>query len=250
MDGKVYDFSDLFREVADALRLHGYFNEALQFYNPLQLIEDQTDDSYFTFLASCYEALLMFDEAEECIKYIIKYDEDNLSAWTQAATMFDNANMPERAAPYIDKVISLRRYKALQRKREREASPSSSLPVMNAGQRNYLSSRVGRSSTGKVYGKSLKRQLQVTLTKERVQTIYLEMTSLKQNDRLEQANLRARWMEGARSLLAEFRLKKSFFPIDRTAPLEATARNLRKDKDLASQNDENTGRLQNLLGRI
>ncbi|KAL8802465.1 MAG: hypothetical protein Q9223_006641 [Gallowayella weberi] len=64
------DYSDLFRDVADALRDTGLYDEALRYYEPLQRIPGSVDISYYADIAVCYKAVGLGTEAEECHRII------------------------------------------------------------------------------------------------------------------------------------------------------------------------------------
>jgi general transcription factor 3C polypeptide 3 (transcription factor C subunit 4) len=249
----------LFREVADALRTKEYWREALQFYDPLQLVEGQTDPAYFSDMASCYEALAMYDEAEDCVRIIIENDKENMAAWIQVATMFDNADMPDRAAPYVDQVITMKRGKALEKKRARSAAKPSLLPGMELNGRGpslppeeltNISSMIDSTPAQKAIGRRSKRQVAEAEIEKRVQSTYFEMRRLRERLRLGETGVKTDWMEGARTLIDQFKKHKSYSPMDKNASVLGFSRRERMAK--GDQGGEEmgvtSGRLQNLLG--
>ena len=85
MGAKLYDYTDLFREAANALRQSDYFHEALRYYEPLQQVSDYVDVSYLSELASCYGAIGLTVEAEDCYNQMIENDGGKDSTSVQLA---------------------------------------------------------------------------------------------------------------------------------------------------------------------
>ncbi|KAL6715712.1 transcription factor TFIIIC subunit tfc4 [Lecanora helva] len=70
LEAKMYDYADLFREAGNALRRSEFYQEALRYYEPLRQVSDCVDTLYLSELASCYRALGLKKEAEECYDQI------------------------------------------------------------------------------------------------------------------------------------------------------------------------------------
>ncbi|KAL8643369.1 MAG: hypothetical protein Q9228_000002 [Teloschistes exilis] len=71
LNARLYDFPDLFRDAADALRDAGLYHEALEFYRPLQNMPDFADSSYHANMALCFQAVGSSVEAEECYRLFL-----------------------------------------------------------------------------------------------------------------------------------------------------------------------------------
>ena len=258
-EGKLFGFPDLFREVADALQRKEYWREALQFYDPLQLVEEYMDPSYFSDMASCYEALGMYDDAEYCLRVIIKNDEGNMAAWLQMATMFDGADMLDRAAPYVDRVIAMKRVQALERKQAQSASQPSLLPgTKQSGEPDSVptedfpqfSSMLDSTPVQRPIARRTKRQNEKAEMEKKVQSTYLEMRRLRERLRLGEPGAKALWMEGAKFLIELIKKNKTYFPMDRSTVINGLSRKERKAKGVQWTDEVGTrhGRLHNLLG--
>ena len=200
----------------------------------------------------------MYDEAEDCLRLIIENDEENMAAWMQLATMFDNADMSDRAAPYVDKVIAMKRDQALQRKQARSTLPSL-LPTSEPREQSLspspeeiapISSMIDNTPVQKSVGKRNRRQAEEAEIAQRVQSTYLEMRRLRERLRLGETGVKNEWMEGARSLVDIFRKNRGYFPIDRNAKVQGLSRKERKARGGQRTGDTgmSAGRLQDLLG--
>lgn len=220
-EGKAFDYPDLFREAADTLRLRSLWHEALRFYDPLQQVEEHTDSSYFNDMGLCYRALELYDQAEDCFRIIIKNDKCNTDALFKLATMFENANMPDRAAQYVDEIIALKRERT-QRKRNVRLSSGSilstpgkplGLAVPASGQAMLDPSPARKQARLSAVKRVPNRQLLQAQTKDRIQLHYLELRAFKEQYESGSIGDRAEWMETAKVLIDEFSKTKAFFPV-------------------------------------
>ncbi|KAL8747000.1 MAG: hypothetical protein Q9184_007665 [Pyrenodesmia sp. 2 TL-2023] len=70
----LYDYPDLFRDVANALRDTSCYHEALSYYKPLELIPDYINASDYAGIAFCYKSLGLGSEAESYYRTIANLD--------------------------------------------------------------------------------------------------------------------------------------------------------------------------------
>ena len=242
---KLFDYPDLFREVADAFMSKNLWREALQFFEPLQIVEECTDLSYYHDLGSCYRSLALIDEAEECFRVIIENDDEDTAAWIKLATMFENANMPDRAAPYVSKIRSLREAKAARKRQRQQAADWDTTATTGTEAQSMLLSRdpvspITRVRVRKPRGKPPKRPLDVKKMEqmqkeERVQGLYFELRTLKEQIQSGSAEARRQWIDAAEPIINEFKSHKAFFPTDRGAkisgyPASANTRNTKSSQ--------------------
>ena len=126
-DSKVFDYPDLFKDAADALRATENFQEALQFYEPLQQVDNLPPDFFHSGIATCYRGLGLVDQAEQCFRISIDANETNLDALKDLIRMFIEAGLPNRADPYV-KELAAKRPKARRLAQSREAK-SADVPI-------------------------------------------------------------------------------------------------------------------------
>ena len=226
---KLFDFPDLFREVADGLRSKRLWREALRFYEPLQIVEEYTDLSYYRDLGSCYHSLGMIDEAEECFRVIVENDDDNIAAWIQLATMFENANMPDRAAPYVNKIGALRQRKASRKQQHQEKIDLGSTATIGSTAQPTLLSMDAKLPSATVQVRKSKekpskrpaaaKKMEKIQREERVQGLYFELRSLNELVQSGSAEARSKWIDAAEPIINEFKSDKAFFPVDKGAKI-------------------------------
>ena len=98
----MFDYPDLFREVANALRSQDQPNEALIFYRPLQAVSKQVDPTLLMDTASCYKVLGLRASAEGCYKRILEHDQ----AFTEARIALWNMNREQIELTMVDSSMS------------------------------------------------------------------------------------------------------------------------------------------------
>ena len=193
------------------------------------MLEEYTDLSYYNDLGSCYRSLAMIDEAEECFRVIVENDDENIAAWIQLATMFENANMPDRAASYVNKIGALRRGKASQKQRHQDTADSVPIATISSVAELMLLSRdpellTTRGQVSKPKEKLSKtplaaKKMERIQREERVQGLYFELRSLKELVESGSAEARSKWISTAEPIINEFKSNKAFFAADRGAKI-------------------------------
>lgn len=211
---KLFDYPDLFREAADALRLTGNHNESLRFYEPLQQLSDYTDASFFMDMAVCYKALNLSAEAEDCYQTVIHNDDDNIEARVQLAKMYEELGMSERAVVYVNEVIAMGRIEEASKAPKRSKRPKTAAATVtepsaptttNASDPSRQQPR--SSASHKEAGEKVKE--------DRFHMLYSQMQGLSGGLGHGDEQATAEWMELAKILIQDFRSNKVFYPFDK-----------------------------------
>ena len=58
------------------------YHEALRFYEPLQQVAEFADASHFDAMGTCYQALELYNEAEDCYKIVVENESENIHVYT------------------------------------------------------------------------------------------------------------------------------------------------------------------------
>ena len=145
----LFDFPDLFREIANALRCQHCYREALAFYKPLQSVNDHLDTALFMDTALCYRALGEHALAEDCYNTILEYDssftEARIALWNMEREPRDpktlaDVNSTSAQSLFDQDSISLNHATASpHRKRPNRAMLSSAPPTSATGRCRSLS---------------------------------------------------------------------------------------------------------------
>ncbi|KAI9707402.1 MAG: transcription factor TFIIIC subunit tfc4 [Candelina mexicana] len=206
----LFDYPDLFREAADALKQEGFAKEALKFLEPLQQVEGHADTSFYLSLGSCYHEAGLIDEAEECYRTAIESDEGNVEARVQLAIICEKYGKQEQAFTYLNQFITISRQDAENQSRiQQGVSPKPGKP------RNSLSRLL--SETGPPLAKS--NSIQSTSDRaekdkvehdrsENIKMLYAKMQALHEQMCAGAAVATVQWMEAASTLIEDFRSYK------------------------------------------
>ncbi|KAL8797603.1 MAG: hypothetical protein Q9182_007190 [Xanthomendoza sp. 2 TL-2023] len=171
------DYPDLFRDVADALRDTGMYDEALRYYEPLQQMPGYMDISYYADMAVCYKAVGLGTEAKECNRII--------------ADLEQQADRPE----------------------EGRVRPTASANV--AQYPASLTMLVSHQSRQQTKHRDLNKEFHIKLKGEQNRSLYDRTQELLGQAREDNAEALGQWMATAQELLDDFRSHRGFFPSDR-----------------------------------
>ena len=177
-------------------------------------MEEYASLSFFKNMGSCYHNLELFDEAEDSFRIVMENDEDNVEILLKLATMFENADMPNRAEPYVEKIIAMKRTRALQKGLSRPRKPAKTStkplkPTASAPKQAMLDPMAGRKPDTRP--RTLRRLREAELD-EKIQLLYRELLILKQQIEDGESEARNEWMSIAATLIDEFKKRKTFHP--------------------------------------
>lgn len=114
---EVEDYADLFRDAAEALRVQTYHKEAIQFYEPIRSVPEACDHEFYMHLAESYLAVGQKTEAEECYKFIIDNDADDVESRVALAKFYESETRMPEAITLIHEVMRLGRSDAVRKAR-------------------------------------------------------------------------------------------------------------------------------------
>ncbi|KAJ5893348.1 hypothetical protein N7495_005039 [Penicillium taxi] len=117
---RLFDFGDLFREVADALKSTGSLHDALRFYSPIQLTSDHADVGYFMAMADCLVQLEKMEEAESCYLTVVGYDPQHLDSRVLLAKLYEKQGMNDHAVRYANEALNIGRLENRSQKRRKD----------------------------------------------------------------------------------------------------------------------------------
>ena len=93
----IYDYPDLVREVAQALKEYEYYERAIWFFEQLQSALEPPDVKYFVDLGQCYRHLGMYHEAESRFWSAVDSDEFDLQGLEELLKMFVSIGSADKA---------------------------------------------------------------------------------------------------------------------------------------------------------
>lgn len=202
----MYDYPDLYREAANALRGRNYYHEALHYYEPLQQVSEYIDATYFLEMAACYRAIGLRAEAAECYQNLLELDGKNVQARKELAELKRESGLAHEALP-DDEMVPVKEHKKMRRsgdksstKPTRATSPTSFTllaprPVLPPAKQLAIEKEQTREDD--VHGLFQRRN---NLTEE--------------NEKVNESS-KAEWMAVSRMLIKSFRANKVFYPLER-----------------------------------
>lgn len=251
---RIFDYGDLFREVADALKELGLLEEALRFYEPIQHTSEHADVGFFLAMADCCMQLGKVEDAESCYLTVADHDSSNIESRAQLAKLYDSLGMPDQAYKYVNEAVLLSRQETRTRRRRKDA------------RLEQLAAEFRRS--GPVTFRPLAPKPTVQAETEGAQLpgeggrtddiTFLYATLQQLEPKVKEGNLDAieDWLDIADALLREFRSNRIFYPMARTTEFSGyvsqTSRrgNGSKENTFLTEMEEIAGRLQKSRGKI
>lgn len=267
---RLYDYGDLFREVADALKESGLFEEALRFYTPLQNTNEYADVSFFMAMGECCMQLGTLEDAENCYLTVTEHDAGNVESRAQLAKLYEGIGMTEQALKYVNEVVLLQRQETRSHRRRKDtrleqlAKEFKSLEMgIDVGAPRIIEEEatpMGEEiaptlTTTAPVGRKQDEGVEGDRT-ENVQFLYSKMLNLY--PKLKEGDLEATedWLDIADALLREFRSNRVFYPLVRQTVFMGYSKGAQKragkakSRTLIDEMQEMAGRLQESLGAV
>lgn len=266
---RLFDYGDLFREVADALKEAGLLEEALRFYTPLQQTNDYADVSFFLAMGDCYAQLERFDEAENCYLTVAEYDPRNIESRVQLAKLYESLDMTERALKYVNEAVLLGRQESRSNRRRKDTrleNLAMEFKTAELGPEAMAFRSIAprppqeeQEPAGPVLTTvpTVKERPEVEGNRtENVQYLYSKLLQLQPHVKDGHAEATEDWLDIADALLREFRSNRIFYPMVRGNTFLGYSKEARKkaskskSRSFIDEMQEMAGRLQETLGTL
>ncbi|KAI9668670.1 MAG: transcription factor TFIIIC subunit tfc4 [Trizodia sp. TS-e1964] len=200
---KLYDYPDLFRDIADNLLEAGHHNEALKFYEPLQHVDGFADLNIYFQMAKSYRAVDNTNEAQQCYETILEQDSTNINARVQLAQIYEEQNMPEKAFSYVSEVIALSRVDQDSRQNLKPGVLDLYYTATSQGYPFQRRNTIRKSANNE----------SIHLSDEAFILQYNRLQFFAEGMRAEDGQAVIEWMEAARILIDDFRASKVLYPL-------------------------------------
>lgn len=263
---RLYDYGDLFREVADALKEVGLLEDALRYYTPIQQTTEYADISYFMAMGDCFMQLGNIEEAENCYLTVADYDTRNIESRAQLAKLYESIGMTEQALKYVNEAVLLGRQETRTHRRRKDTrleqlalefrtETDPELPGLRIAvppeRAEGLAPTLTTTSANATRRKVQEAEEERT---ELVQFLYGKLLDI--HPRVKEGNAEAieDWLDIADALLREFRSNKVFYPFQRNIVFLGYSREAQrkagkyKNRTLMDEMQEMASRLQESLG--
>jgi general transcription factor 3C polypeptide 3 (transcription factor C subunit 4) len=251
----VYDYADLYREAADALKDAGLFEQALRYYKPLQLTEDYADVSFFLAMGDCAFACGNHEDAEFCYLTVVENDSTNLQSRVNLAKLYEEMGDKQKALYFVNQAVLLGRdeYGGRSRRRRRDRRIAQLArefqDASSTTTRNHIVPRFLASVTAQHEALPESDQDRP----QHVQYLYSKMNDLRSGMRAGDVDTTEDWLDIADALLRDFRTNRVFYPLQKNMTFLGYSREEQlkagKKKDtVMDEVQEMAGRLQEWLG--
>ncbi|THC93697.1 hypothetical protein EYZ11_006808 [Aspergillus tanneri] len=231
---RLYDYGDLFREVADALKDVGLLEDALRFYMPIQQTNDYADVSFFLAMGDCCRQLDRFEEAENCYLTVAEYDQRNIEARVQLAKLYESIEMTEQALRYVNEAVLLGRQESRSQRRRKDtrleqlamefrtadlgpgAAPLKTIAPCPSEDEMQAAPAAPALTAAPSAAVSKERSPEPEGMKtENVRYLYSKLLRLQPHIKDGHAEATEDWLDIADALLREFRSNRVFYPPER-----------------------------------
>lgn len=256
---KVFEYSDLFRDVGEALRDAKEYEEALRFFEPLKGINVFSDTDFWLAVASSSYVCGNIDQARECYENARDSDELCAEARTQLAKIYKGMGRREEALKHAREALEIgrralirperRRYERREAREAREAAerdlrnthklaipslevtmaklkPIEVKDVQGRYKLSLVSNYPGREAKLEERAAKRKRMLQMSAEEAEVyhtnniQSLYSKLQEVTPGMRRGDMVARNTWLECADDLIHDFRSNRVFFPAERHVRFE------------------------------
>ncbi|PYI03661.1 RNA polymerase III transcription factor TFIIIC subunit Tfc4 [Aspergillus sclerotiicarbonarius CBS 121057] len=266
---RLYDYGDLFREAADALKEVGLFEDALRFYLPLQQTNEYADVGFFMAMGDCCKVLGKLEDAENCYLTVAEHDARHVECRVQLAKLYESIGMSEEALKYVNEAVLLGRQESRSNRRRKDTRLEQLAMEFKAAdvarEEAALSSIAPQPpstdlSTAALTTSAAPVDKDVEVDEEQrtenVQYLYTKLLQLLPQVKDGNTEATEDWLDIADALLREFRSNRVFYPIQRNITFLGYSREAQrragrhKGRNFIDEMQEMAGRLQESLGSI
>lgn len=261
-NARIFDYGDLFREVADALKEVGLLEEALRFYSPIQQTDEYADISFFMAMGDCCMQLGKLEDAETCFLTVAENDADNMNSRVQLAKLYEGLGMSEQAFKYVNEAVLIGRQQSRTRRRRKDnrlEQLASEFRRTDSGAPRPIAPKQTSTLTGRI-GPSTSRgraqPIEESTRKGDVQFLYMKMQQLQSQVKEGIPDAVEDWLDIADALIRDFRSNRVFYPIVRAMEFQGYSSDAQrtagkgKNPTMLQDMQDMAARLQKDLGRF
>ncbi|KAJ6037291.1 Tetratricopeptide-like helical [Penicillium herquei] len=252
---RIFDFGDLFREVADALKDNGLLEEALRFYLPIQETAEHADVSYYMAMADCCFQLGKMEDAETFYLTVAEHDSKHMASRIALAKLYETIEMEEEAMKYANEAILIGRQEGRIRRRmdarleqlaEEFRRADMILPKPSAPQ----TAATLTTWEPAVYDRGEAGVSEEASRAEDAQYLYKKLLDLDPQMKEGVPKAVQDWLDIADALLRDFRSNRVFYPMARTMEFQGYHKKSDKSREytLLDEAQEVAGRIQKSTG--
>lgn len=254
-NARIFDYGDLFREVADALQDAGLPEEAFRFYFPIQQTTEYADLSYFMAIAKCCLQLDRLEDAETYYLTVAENDTRHMECRVRLATLYEGFGMNDEALKYVNEALLIGRQEGRNRRSKRDDNRLEQLAIefqkpprpIGSPETDALTTRDGPTNN------RTRPQVGQSTRTDDIKFLYDKMKELHPFVKEGDPNATEDWLDIADALLRDFRTNRIFYPMARTMEFqgytgETNRKGKGKGRTLLDEAQEIAARLQKAMG--
>ncbi|KAI4086363.1 MAG: hypothetical protein LQ344_007618 [Seirophora lacunosa] len=239
----LYDYPDLFREVAIALRDTGHYDKALVYYQPLLQVSAFVNASDYAAMAACYKSLGLRTEAEACHRIIHDLELDRSSTYLHLPGRTNTgAAVGDPTVDTMGGTVSSNAQLQL----SESHLPESRAHAEVTSQQAPSAMLMPRSSKHPSRHRASERRFKTQIHEERMRSLYGRTQELLERARSGDVQALVPWMAATHELVDDFRSHRGFYPCDRS--LKAYERS--KSSAIESLNSRVNQAMQDIIGQL
>ena len=175
----------------------------------MQQISYYADAAYFMEMASCYKAIGLRTEAEDCYKIIVDSDEGGPEARRRLLEMCSESGTSPPGERNDREVFSVKRHKARKRVGDKDAKQPKKGKALPSCATTMLAPRLALPSAKRM---SLERE---EAHEQDVNALYIRRETLTTQATHENESSKTEWMAITKTLIQGFKDNKVFYPFDK-----------------------------------
>lgn len=200
----------------------------MKFYEPLQHLPNRQDSSYFTSMATCYEASGLYKDAVEYYQTALFHNSSNTDAQIQLAMLCQELGIPNLAHTESNDDISDRIPAWQQSKKSNRLRFGGELGEALAMKRAPLTMIAPRQSFRKSKKVRMVREIREQAEERDSCALFSRMETLAERAREGDPHSRAQWMSAAKQLIDTFQSERAFFPYEKHMRFRGYTKEARK----------------------
>lgn len=239
----LYNYPDLFRDVAMAWRDTGYYDKALTYYLPLEQMPTFVNPSDYAGMAFCYNNIGLSREAEACHRTIRNLEIDSRNAYNYSSPRATTTAMAgDTTTDTVNGAVSSN----AQVRRDESNVPESRALAEITNPQATSAMLIPRSSKHLSKHRTSERKLKAQIHEERMRDLYGRTQELLVRARSGDVQALVPWMAATHELVDDFRSHRGFYPYDRS--LKAYERS--KSSAIETLNSQVNQAMQNIIGQL
>ncbi|KXG53519.1 Tetratricopeptide-like helical [Penicillium griseofulvum] len=258
---RIYDYGDLFREVADALKQVGLLEEALRYYTPIQQTAEHADIGFFMAMADCCMQLGKIEDAESCYLLVAEHDSRHMESRVLLAKLYESLGMSEQAMKYVSEAVLIGRQENRSRGRRKdtrleqlaiEFKMAASEPLRPLAPKPTQAATLMNAPPAP--GKGRAQPGEGTRTDD-IQFLYGKLLELDPQIKDGDPVAIEDWLDIADALLRDFKNNRAFYPMDRSIAFRGystgvKSKNPTKSGTMMDEMQQMASRLQQTMGDV